>query len=102
MGLVFVRPNRGAEKMEDLVRFLGVHHTHPNSSVDVQCHFISKPVEVHALFRPQLVGGASEDVNLLINYKLHLVHILVTYCHIWDFFLNISINSPGPFILLFW
>ena len=33
MGLVCIRPNRGAEKMEPFIRFLRAHHTHPISSV---------------------------------------------------------------------
>ena len=54
MGLVCIRPNGGAEKMEPFVRVLEAHHAHLNSSVEVQCHFIF-----------QLVGLASKDVNLL-------------------------------------
>ena len=66
--------------MEPFISFLGAHHTLPDSSVEVQCCFILKLVEVHARSRPQLVGGASEDVNLLIikncvlhTYYLHIV-----------------------------
>ena len=63
--------------MEPFIRFLGAHHTHPNSSVDMQCHFILKPVEACALFR-LLVGRACEDVNLLkkIVFCSHIAHIL--------------------------
>ena len=28
------------------------------------------------MFSPLLVGGASEDVDLLINYAMHFVHIM--------------------------
>ena len=67
VGLVLIRPNGGADKTEPFIRFLGAHHTLPYSSVEVQCHFISKLVEVHMLSRPQLVGEASKDVDLLIK-----------------------------------
>ena len=56
MGLVYIRPNRGAKKTEPFIRVLEAHHTHFNSSVEVQCHFIF-----------QLVGLASEDIDLLTN-----------------------------------
>ena len=66
VGLILIRPNRGADKTEPFIRFLGAHHTLPYSSVEVQFHFNLKLVEVCEMSRPQLVGGASEDVNLLI------------------------------------
>ena len=42
--------------MEPFIMVLEAHHTHLYSSVEVQCHF-----------NFQLIGLASEDVNLLTN-----------------------------------
>ena len=39
MGLVCIRPNGGAEKMEPFVSILEAHYTHLNSSVEVWCCF---------------------------------------------------------------
>ena len=66
VGLILMRPNRGADKTEPFIRFFGAHHTLTESSVEVQVHFNLRLVEVCVMSRPQLVGGASKDVNLLI------------------------------------
>ena len=42
MGQVCIRPNRGAEKMERFIRFLGAHHIHPNNSVKGAVSFYFK------------------------------------------------------------
>ena len=39
MGLACIRPNGGAEKTEPFIRVLEAHHTHLNSSVEVEGHF---------------------------------------------------------------
>ena len=42
MGLVLIRPDGGADKMEPFIRFLRAHHTLHYSSLEVHCHFLFK------------------------------------------------------------